>query len=75
MPGAGRTRSLACKIKKHTSIVTTGQPKRSGIPRAMFDGLLRTLPGVPGLLAPVALLIIINQQDLTPASGRQDHTA
>jgi hypothetical protein len=25
MPGANRTRSLACKIKKHTSVVTTGK--------------------------------------------------
>jgi hypothetical protein len=24
MPGASRTRSLACKMKKHTSVVTTG---------------------------------------------------
>ena len=35
MPGARCTRSLACKIKKHTSIVTTVTPKSSGIPRAM----------------------------------------
>jgi hypothetical protein len=27
MPGARCTRSLACKIKKHTSIVTTVTPK------------------------------------------------
>jgi hypothetical protein len=30
-----RTRSLACKTKKHTSKFTTGTPKRSGIPCAM----------------------------------------
>src|SRR6516164_5816388 len=35
MPDAWCTRSLACEWKKHTSIVTTGTPKRSGIPRAM----------------------------------------
>ncbi|HEX2632070.1 MAG TPA: hypothetical protein VHM22_04580, partial [Bradyrhizobium sp.] len=35
MPGARCTRSLACKIKKHTSVVTTGSPKSSGIPRTM----------------------------------------
>jgi hypothetical protein len=35
MPGARRARSLACKIKKHTSIVTTVTPKTPGIPRAM----------------------------------------
>jgi hypothetical protein len=40
MPGARRTRSLACKIKKHTSIVTTGSPEQSGIPRAMVLRLI-----------------------------------
>jgi hypothetical protein len=34
--------------------VTTGTPKRSGIPCAMVLRLLRDLPGVPGLIAPVA---------------------
>jgi Glutathione S-transferase, N-terminal domain len=33
--GVARTRSLACKHRKHTSIVTTGTPKRSGTPCAM----------------------------------------
>jgi hypothetical protein len=32
MPGAQCTRSLACKIKKHTSLVTTGPPETPGIP-------------------------------------------
>jgi len=35
MPGARCARSLACKIKKHTSIVTTVTPGSPGIPRAM----------------------------------------
>jgi hypothetical protein len=35
MPGAHRTRSLARRVKKRTSVVTTGTPKHSGIPRAM----------------------------------------
>ena len=35
MPGARCARSLACKIKKHTSIVTTVTPETPGIPRAM----------------------------------------
>jgi hypothetical protein len=34
MPDASGTRSLACKTKKHTSIVTTGTPNFSGIPCA-----------------------------------------
>ena len=32
MPGARCTRSLACKIKKHTSVVTTGSPELPGTP-------------------------------------------
>jgi hypothetical protein len=39
MPGARCARSLACKIKKHTSIVTTSTPESPGIPRAMVYGL------------------------------------
>ena len=35
MPGAQCARSLACKNKKHTSIVTTVTPDSPGIPRAM----------------------------------------
>src|SRR5205823_13660874 len=35
MPGAQCARSLACKIKKHTSIVTTVTPGSPGIPRAV----------------------------------------
>jgi hypothetical protein len=32
MPGARCTRSLACEMKKHTSVVTTGPPEKPGIP-------------------------------------------
>ncbi len=73
----GRTRSLACEIKKHTSIVTTGSA--GAIRRFLrngFNGLLRALPGEPGFLATIISAmrksIVAN---LTPASGRQDHTA
>src|SRR5690242_7021683 len=44
----------------------------SGIPCAMVLRLIRDLPGVPGLLASVALYIAY--KGLTPASGDQDHT-
>jgi hypothetical protein len=54
MPGARRTRGLACEIKKHTSKVTTGTPKHSGIPCTMGYGFLRALPGEPGFLATIA---------------------
>src|SRR5260370_25340649 len=36
-PGARCTRSLACKIKKHTSVVTTGSPEQAGLPCAMVS--------------------------------------
>jgi hypothetical protein len=53
MPGARRTRSLACKVKKHTSIVTTVAPDSPGIPaRNGFNGLLRALPGDRACLSP-----------------------
>ena len=35
MPDAWCTRSLACEWKEHTSVVTTGTSKRSGIPCTM----------------------------------------
>ena len=55
MPGARRTRSLVCEMEGSIRAeVTTGLPKRSGIPCTMVERLLRALPGVPGLLASVA---------------------
>jgi hypothetical protein len=54
MPGAQCTRSLACKIKKHDELITTGSPDQARhSPRNGFNGLFRALPGVPGLLATV----------------------
>src|SRR5258705_13015862 len=44
VPGARCTRSLACKIKKHTSVVTTVTPERPGIPRAMVLRLTSRSP-------------------------------
>jgi hypothetical protein len=35
MPGAQCARSLACEMKKHTSVVTTVTPASPGIPYAM----------------------------------------
>ena len=49
MPGARRTHSLACKIKKHTSIVTTGSPKQSSLPCAMVLTAYFALSPVTGL--------------------------
>jgi hypothetical protein len=71
MPGARCTRSLACKIKKHTSMVTTVTPVSPDIPRAMVYGLFRALPGDQVFLTPSSA---DNSTDLTPTSRRQDHT-
>src|SRR5690242_3955044 len=49
MPGARRARSLACKIKKHTSIITTVTPDTPGIPRAMVLTVSFALSPVIGL--------------------------
>ena len=73
MPGARCTRSLACKIKKHTSVVTTGSPGSPGIPaRNGFNSLYRALPGDRALLSPSPAEM--TSANLTPASRRQDHT-
>jgi|GEM_PF-1975287 hypothetical protein len=49
MPGVRRARSLACKIKKHTSIVTTVTPESPGIPCAMVLTVSFALSPVIGL--------------------------
>ena len=73
MPGARCARSLACKIKKHTSVVTTGPPEKPGIPaRNGFNGFLRALPGDRACLSPSSAELY--SANLTPASRRQDHT-
>jgi hypothetical protein len=45
-------RSLACKIKKHTSIVTTVTPDTPGIPYAMVLTVSFVIFPVIGLLSP-----------------------
>src|SRR5205085_11856521 len=49
MPGARCVRSLACKLRRHTSIVTTVTPKTPGIPRAMVLTVSFVLFPVTGL--------------------------
>jgi len=74
-PGARCTRGLACKIahrKTHTSIQV--QRRQSGLPCAVGYGLLRALPGDRAFLSPSSLRNLF-PRNLTPASGRQDHTA
>src|SRR5260370_11420804 len=59
--------------KKHTSVVATGSDGFNRLsPRDGFNGFLRALPGDRALLPPSLADIAAN---LTPASGRQDHTS
>jgi hypothetical protein len=58
------------KAHKHSHHGHTGNTQHS--PRNGFSGLYRALPGDRALLPPSPALPIA---DLTPASGRQDHTA
>src|SRR5882724_651050 len=65
--------ALCAKVKKHTSIVTTVTPETSGIPRAVVLTTYTALSPVTGLSChrrPRKL----PSANLTPASGRQDHT-
>src|SRR5260370_41141447 len=73
-PGARCTRGLVCKNaqKTHTSIQV--QRRQSGFPCAVVYGLLRALPGDRAFLPPSSLRNLF-LKNLTPASGRQDHTA
>src|ERR1700716_3586120 len=72
MPGALCARSLACKNKKaheRSHHGHTGLTRHS--PRNGFNGFLRALLGDRACLPPSPALLLA---DLTPASGRQNHT-
>jgi hypothetical protein len=74
MPGAQRTRSLVCK-EISTRVVTTGTPKRSGIPCTMVFSAYTRSPRCAGLDShrrpQVDLEVIL--ANLIPALGDQDH--
>ena len=73
MPGARCARSLACKIKKHTSIVTTVTPDTPGIPRAMVLTVSFVLSPVIGLCCHRRRRIDFRQLDASvEASGPHD---
>jgi hypothetical protein len=75
MPGARCTRSLACKIKKHTSVVTTGSPERPGIPCAMVLTVSFALSPVTGLFCHRRLADRSTRLDASVgASGPHDFT-
>jgi hypothetical protein len=77
MPGtSARTHSLACKNKKHTSVVATGTALDPAFPARVVLTVSSVLSPVTGLSChrrrPRCESIVT---DLTSASGCQDHTA
>jgi len=73
MPGAQCARSLVCKIKKHTSIVTTVTPETPGIPRAMVLTAYSALSPVTGLSCHRRLRSCLRRLDASVgASGPHD---
>jgi hypothetical protein len=78
MPGAQCTRSLVCaycELSMHTSIHSGGTGKHPAFPTQWFYGLLRALPGDHRFVDPVIRATRWRLANLTPASGRQNHTA
>ncbi len=74
MPGAQRARSLAGQKKQAMPVtVTTVTPENPAFPAQWFYGFLRALPGDRALLPP-SLMQDNSRENLTPASGCQDHT-
>ena len=70
MPDAGRTPWPACNKKSRRQSPQV-QPEQPAFPARWFYGLYRALPGEPGFVATIVRNHLAN---LTPASGRQDHT-
>ena len=66
-PAAARGVVVNTRVSHHEYAETPGIPARNG-----FNGFLRALPGEPGFFATIANGVA--SVDLTPASGRQDHT-
>src|SRR5437773_10200232 len=71
MPGARCTGRLACKIAKKRTRAYRFSGGNPAFPAQWFFGLLRALPGDQACLTPSSALLLA---DLTPASGRQNHT-
>ena len=73
MPGAQCARSLACKIKKHTSVVTTVTPVSPGIPYAMVLTGSFVISSVTGLVCHRRLRNYFRELDASVgASGPHD---
>src|SRR3954454_708778 len=71
MPGARCTGGLACKIAKKRTRAYRFSGGNPAFPAQWFYGFLRALPGDQACLTPSPALLLA---DLTPASGRQNHT-
>src|SRR5258708_27190943 len=72
MPGARCTRRLVCDKKQPHERSHHGHTgNHPAFPAQWFYGLLRALPGDQALLTPSPALLLA---DLTPASGRRNHT-
>src|SRR5947208_12237463 len=71
MPGARCARSLVCKKQTHERSHHGHTGNHPAFPAQGFYGLLRALPGDQACLTPSSALLLT---DLTPASGRQNHT-
>jgi len=64
----------ACaEVVVESTRVSQVTPESPSIPRAMVYGLFRALPGDRAFLPPSPLRSLL-LKNLTPASGRQDHT-
>ncbi len=72
-PGASRTRSLVCKVESTRVSHHRFGRDHPAFPAQWFYGLFRTLPGDRAFLPPSSLRSLL-LRNLTPASGRQDHT-
>jgi hypothetical protein len=72
MPGARCTRGLVCKSVQKGAHEHTGSAEASDIPCAMALRLISCSPRRAGLV--VTVVSGIASTNLTPASGRQDHT-
>ena len=72
MPGARCARSLACKMKKHTSVVTTVTPETPGIPRTMVLTVSFVISSVIGLVCHRRLAFTATLDASVEASGPHD---
>jgi hypothetical protein len=69
-PAASRAKLKSTRVSHHRFTGSHRHSLRNG-----FNGLLRALPGEPGFVVTIPARLPKHRRELTPASGRQDHTA